>query len=205
MKDSRGGSNKLPSGKWSSKYDCCVSCQKSDYRHMGKGLCSHCIPIDVSRETKRKSHDKLYFGGNQEVALQRDGHRCTICQTSECRLIVHHIDGNGSNSQNPNNDLGNLQTLCQSCHAKLHRNVKQIGMWSVNYDCCKGCGTTTTKYGANGLCKVCYDRIRHSSPRKPAGKWSMKYDCCQHCGTTEVKHKGHGLCEFCYQRTRKVD
>lgn len=47
---------------------------------------------------------------------KRDGHTCKICRSSdESKLQVHHIDFNESNDS-----LENLETLCASCHRKLH-------------------------------------------------------------------------------------
>jgi hypothetical protein len=35
---------------------------------------------------------------------------------SKKNLTIDHIDGNGRNSKQPNNELSNLQTLCSKCH-----------------------------------------------------------------------------------------
>lgn len=40
---------------------------------------------------------------------------CEVCGKKDCRLEVHHID-----NCHGNNDLSNLQTVCSSCHKKLH-------------------------------------------------------------------------------------
>ena len=45
------------------------------------------------------------------------------------RLCVHHLDGNGEESDIPNNDINNLTTLCQRCHGKLHRCLQFIEHW----------------------------------------------------------------------------
>lgn len=41
---------------------------------------------------------------------------CEKCSKTNCRLEVHHIDGNHCT----NNDFDNLETLCVSCHKKEH-------------------------------------------------------------------------------------
>ena len=34
------------------------------------------------------------------------------------QITIDHIDGNGRYSDEPNNDVDNLQTLCLKCHGK---------------------------------------------------------------------------------------
>ncbi len=48
------------------------------------------------------------------TVINRDGGECTACGSNE-DLIVHHKDGNDRN-----NEVGNLITLCRSCHVKTH-------------------------------------------------------------------------------------
>lgn len=47
----------------------------------------------------------------------RDHHECRICGNPgiECRLHVHHIDGDTSN-----NNHSNLVSLCKDCHSSVH-------------------------------------------------------------------------------------
>ena len=154
--------NLMKHGRWSSKYNCCLSCQRNDRNHGAKGLCVACysrqhrssIPVETSREKHREKWNKQSFDGNREVALQRDGYRCTLCET-ENHLVVHHIDGNGRTSKKPNNDLGNLQTLCRACHMKLHGTIRRTQKWSQKYDFCQSCETTEVKHYGHGLCEDC--------------------------------------------------
>jgi 5-methylcytosine-specific restriction endonuclease McrA len=165
--------------RWSRQHDCCLNCQRTDRKHMGKGLCLICYYNQYSvenadrvkaikqasyhkrggKELSKRMREKAWFDGNREAALQRDNYKCTCCGTPE-DLVVHHIDGNGRRSENPNNDLDNLQTLCRSCHAKVHK-PRTTNKWSIHYDCCQSCGCTDVKHSARGLCKVCYSRARH--------------------------------------------
>ena len=52
---------------------------------------------------------------------------CSICetvvlnQTPEIHLCVHHKDQNIFN-----NELNNLQVVCNSCHQKLHRKLEGL-------------------------------------------------------------------------------
>lgn len=73
------------------------------------------------RKTKRSllRHDLVYFGGNRKIALDRDNNMCTSCFSKQ-KLVVHHIDDSG-HSDNINNNLDNLITLCRRCHINIHR------------------------------------------------------------------------------------
>lgn len=70
-------------------------------------------------DTDLKYKDKIRFGGNRELALKRDEYTCTMCG-KKSNLIVHHIDCSGQ-SDDVNNDLDNLTTLCRRCHINLHK------------------------------------------------------------------------------------
>jgi hypothetical protein len=69
---------------------------------------------------------KKRFGGLREQVIQRDKERCVECgMTREEHkskwgrdITVDHYDGNGRYSNDPNNDINNLQTMCLKCHGK---------------------------------------------------------------------------------------
>lgn len=44
----------LPEGKWTKKYDACISCKSSERKHAGKGLCTKCMMY------KREIEDRGY-------------------------------------------------------------------------------------------------------------------------------------------------
>lgn len=52
--------------------------------------------------------------------LRRDGHRCGNCG-STTNLHVHHIV---PLSKGGSSDPGNLRTLCESCHKRLHPHMR---------------------------------------------------------------------------------
>lgn len=125
--------------KWSRKYDSCIGCNCTHLKHMAHGLCVKCYARKYAEENpeKVKSHkhshylkvqklkgkqtrDDLHFDGNREIVLTRDNFQCVKCGAAKS-LVVHHIDGNGRGSDNPNNELSNLVTLCRSCHMKEHQ------------------------------------------------------------------------------------
>jgi len=71
------------------------------------------------KPTRRTSKDRGYGSIWQRVRLMALRRDCYLCQNPECGKPVgksghvHHLDGDSRN-----NDLDNLQTLCQSCHSK---------------------------------------------------------------------------------------
>ena len=52
---------------------------------------------------------------------RRDGYRCANCGATNEELHVHHIV---PLSRGGTNQLGNLKTLCKSCHARIHPHMK---------------------------------------------------------------------------------
>lgn len=122
-------------------YIICIDCGIKVKNKLGKRLrCVECATkrtdsqkqsraaewYNNNKELRRVERDNKRFGGNRELAIQRDGESCTRCgitrqdhlQKFSTDITVDHIDGNGRNSDNPNNDLHNLETLCLSCHGK---------------------------------------------------------------------------------------
>lgn len=80
----------------------------------GKVLCKTCAQAFAKRERLRK------FDGNRRRAVERDGGMCRLCGYTS-RLCVHHIDGQGDTSPDPNHSLDNLITVCRFCHGGLTR------------------------------------------------------------------------------------
>lgn len=122
-------------------YRGCLVCRREatkrcQQRHPGK-----------HRQSEPGSY-KLDFGGNREAAIQRDGEACVKCgMTREQHkakygrdITVDHIDGRGSNvpKSSKNNALGNLQTLCLSCHRRKDAPTKLTHVQAVNIRHCRG-------------------------------------------------------------------
>lgn len=128
---------------WSRNYEQCVGCNRTDFKHMAKGLCSSCYAkkyksnpevnarIDAQKKAwyYRYHEDNLakraeyrnsrHFNGTRDAVLERDEHACVRCK-SKRNLTIHHIDRNGRGKAKPNNDLANLETLCRRCHLLEH-------------------------------------------------------------------------------------
>ena len=132
---------------------------------------------ELYKQIEQRSRDKVNFSGNKSIALERDGYKCTRCGATE-NLAMHHKDGSGQ-TDHPNNDLDNLETLCSSCHT-LHHNPR----------------LDTTPHVTNN-CLYCGNDIRVSQVRvenergkfcdkKCAAKYKTKNNTvtlnCEHCG-----------------------
>ena len=70
-------------------------------------------------ETDLQYKDEVRFSGNRYKVLERDEYTCQICGNTH-QLIVHHIDNSGQSNE-PNNDMSNLITLCRRCHINIHK------------------------------------------------------------------------------------
>jgi hypothetical protein len=92
--------------------------------------CQFCSKFHLTlKYMTRAAYNKLYFGGNREKVIQRDGEKCVKCGMTRTQHIekynkdisVDHIVGFGAFdrlSPVPNNAMDNLQTLCFACHNK---------------------------------------------------------------------------------------
>ena len=73
------------------------------------GLCSTCYTL--------RRQDDEYFGGLREAVLERDEHRCRVCDASgrdKRSIIVHH--------RVPGKSVMSLMlSLCPGRYAKVHR------------------------------------------------------------------------------------
>ncbi len=83
------------------------------------------------------ANNRIRYGGLSEEVFERDDWTCQECGMSleqsivlfNKRLCIHHLDGNGEESENPNNDINNLTTRCQRCHGRYHKNLQFKQKW----------------------------------------------------------------------------
>lgn len=81
---------------------------------------------------KRKQHipfieeytNKINYGGNYYIALERDGMKCQKCGETE-DLCMHHL-------KYGENKLEDLITVCRSCHNKIHSNQTEYSNVTEN-------------------------------------------------------------------------
>jgi len=116
----------------------CIEC--GDTTKSPKRLCKRCY----MRNYRKENRDEIYtytqklreikrFGGRRELIERRASGKCECCGIEETeilrrtgkRLVIHHKDGNGINSDTPNHSLANLMLLCRSCHATIHSKMKE--------------------------------------------------------------------------------
>lgn len=118
----------------------CKECIREDNRkrkHLYRGRYK-----EYNKKYLQEYIDSSRFGGNRKEVLERDNYKCVQCGMSNeehldawgREITVDHIDGNGRGSEEKNNSLDNLQTLCLSCHGKKDikmrewRSVKQVAI-----------------------------------------------------------------------------
>lgn len=115
------------------KHTNCVRCGEPSIR--ARGLCVRCYNRDLEEKNRDKrliqkyiAGEKQRFGGRRDLIVTKYGARCVECGMSESesiarwgrKLDIHHIDGNGRTSENPNHELDNLILLCRECHMSAH-------------------------------------------------------------------------------------
>jgi len=100
----------------------CICCGKDFIVWKSRKIAKFC-----SNECRYKIHSQCmpqhdkhpnFTTGNRtyrRYAFRHLEKKCFLCEKTEGKIDVHHIDGNRDN-----NDLKNLQVVCRSCHCKIH-------------------------------------------------------------------------------------
>lgn len=162
------------------------------YREANKEQC---------KQRDLKYHDITCFGGNRQVALERDGYKCVICGATK-ELIVHHKDETGQ-TEKPNNTLENLMTVCKACHIEIHKPTRwKETRHKIVY--CQTCGKKMTINNARiadnrgKYCsKECADKAKTTRVTIP----------CQHCGKpfeVQPARLKRGKVKYCSMECRKA-
>lgn len=111
----------------------CLNCGKEiiDKKHKDRKYCSNkCQKEFEWKQTKQLIENSGTFQVNdcseytarriaKKYLIERDGHKCSICGTSEwlgqpILLISDHIDGDANN-----NSINNIRLICSNCDATL--------------------------------------------------------------------------------------
>jgi len=82
------------------------------------------LPEAERRKIKDNKNRRFRLNGNWKKALERDGHKCVLCNEAKA-LAVHHLNANGERDKNNlrkegDSRLENLITLCSQCHKDIH-------------------------------------------------------------------------------------
>jgi len=130
------------------------------------------------RKIEKNYHDKTRFSGNRELVLERDGHKCVECGATE-KLAVHHKDHTGQ-TENRNDDINNLVTLCSVCHGKKHGKpiIKPERHITAKCSVCGKEFQTTTDRIEGGRGKYCSAECQ----KKRNSKTNTVTLNCEYCG-----------------------
>lgn len=77
---------------------------------------SYCPEHDPKRPSPSSSLGRVPH--LRAKAKRRDGNRCIVCGSTD-RLRVHHVQA-VAELGTAANTLGNLATLCETCHDRIH-------------------------------------------------------------------------------------
>ncbi len=94
---------------------------------------SRIVVEDVQVDTARLNNPTLFGSHYQDptrlcenlrlACLMRDGYTCQHCGKLKCRLEAHHIVYREHGGKDT---LANLLTLCQTCHAGVHKGTMKL-------------------------------------------------------------------------------
>ena len=101
-----------------------VNSAENNFGHNGKNEVAQAgsavSAMRYASSVRTEDRYPAYWPELRQVVLDRDGYRCGNCGGSE-DLHIHHII---PLSLGGSNEMGNLRTLCRSCHARLHPHMR---------------------------------------------------------------------------------
>lgn len=131
----------------------------------------------------------------------RDKNQCTLkekCKGQKLELNIHHLDQNSKN-----NNIDNLITLCDKCHAFVHSLLHEKELKKYT---CLNCKNTFNRFEGTVSIETCNNCIREKKEfQKQFWAKNLKLYSCVQCGRSNTKHNGKGLCLLCYSKNRYKD
>jgi len=96
----------------------CLDCHKE----IKRGSSIRCMKCNsIFNQGEKHPHYKNGINSYKSKAMKFIKRECSICKRKD-NLCVHHKDFNRKN-----NKLSNLQIVCKSCHAKIHKRSRNFG------------------------------------------------------------------------------
>ncbi|NPE28190.1 HNH endonuclease [Methanococcoides sp. SA1] len=81
------------------------------------------------RKKERTNANNKSWSKQRALALERDGNKCKICESTE-KLHIHHII---PFKKSKSHEINNLITLCEQCHVIVGKNKLWISAHWVDY------------------------------------------------------------------------
>ena len=75
----------------------------------------HQILSGYAKNNKSAQHRKGWYAELKALVFERDGYKCQRCDSTKT-ILVHH-----QNTNDGDNNLSNLVTLCRKCHQNIHK------------------------------------------------------------------------------------
>lgn len=107
----------------------CLGCDQLIPKGMRDSRCLDCQRGRDREKNQRSAHYRTRSWRDiRRDCVARDGHHCIVC-TGTYRLTAHHMIALADGGPD---QLWNLTTLCQSCHAHVERQLRH----GIPIECC---------------------------------------------------------------------
>jgi len=188
---------RIRNGHFNTREHFCPNCKEKFEPVNGKQVfCSEECWRDANSERLKarsnrgamRHHDKKMFGGNREIVLLRDGHKCTKCGSTN-KVGVYHKE-QPRDGEDVDHSLDNLIALCGTCYFEEYVKRESVAFFST---ACQQCGKEfkTTLYrqsiGSGKYCsKECSDaghvKLKDSDELTKASRPNWFKVVCSNCG-----------------------